>query len=58
MKNIFDLFKKNKGIAKCPYCGSHNTSPAVIHSYDSEHTFDSYDMLCNNCGHTFVIKDR
>lgn len=58
MKNIFDLFKKNKGTTSCPYCGSHNTNPIIIHTKDTDYTFNSYDMICKNCGKTFIMRDR
>ncbi len=48
---INSIFHKNN-IARCPKCGSHNTR--IVFSADNTNC----DIICNNCGKTFTIKNR
>lgn len=57
MIDFKNWFHKNDK-TKCPKCGSHNTVTTLIYTYDSDHRHNAYDMLCQNCGHTYTMKDR
>ena len=57
MIDFKNWFHKNDK-TKCPKCGSHNTVTTLIYTYDSDHRHNAYDMLCQNCGYTYTMKDR
>lgn len=45
---------------QCDKCGSHDTIAIIAYTYKNSliHAPWGYEILCKNCNHTFIIKDR
>ena len=52
-----DIFHKCDGF-QCDKCGSHDTIAIITYTYSLVHIPWGYEMLCKNCNHTFIIRNR
>lgn len=45
---------------QCDKCKSRNTIAIIAYSYQNSlfHQVWGYEMLCKDCNHTFIIKER
>ena len=53
--SIIDIFKK-KSKNVCPKCKSHHLVE-VATWYDKKNDCTTHDIVCNNCGYRYTIKD-
>ena len=56
---IEENFHKCDGF-QCDKCKSHNTIAIIAYTYQNSlfHEVWGYEMLCKDCNHTFIIKER
>jgi hypothetical protein len=54
-----DMFHRCDGF-QCDKCKSHNTITIIAYTYQNSlfHEVWGYEMLCKDCNHTFIIKER
>ena len=54
-----DMFHECDGF-QCDKCGSHDTIAIIVYTCKNSlvHTPWGYEMLCKNCNHTFIIRNR